>query len=55
MLAGTNKVASEASGAFVEIDDNFIEVIEGLDLGARLVVKGLWAVSDSMLIDDGEC
>ena len=54
MFAGADEVAGEAVGAFVEIDDDFVEIVEGLELSARGVVESLWAVSDGVLVDDRE-
>lgn len=53
MLAGTDEVAGKAFGAFVVVDDDFVEVLDGFELFVALFVKGAWTVSNSMLIDDG--
>lgn len=52
MFAGANEVASEAFGAFVVIDDDFVEVGEGFDFLIALFVEGAWTVGDGVLVDD---
>ena len=54
MLAGADKIAGEAFGAFVEVDKDFVEVSDGFNLGVRGCVERVWAIGDSVIVDDGE-
>ena len=52
MLAGADEIISETFCALVVIDDDFIEIMKVFKLTIRLFVKGAWAVSDCLLIND---
>ena len=52
VLTGTDEIVSKAFSAFVKIDNDFIEIMKVFKLTIRLFVKGAWAVSDCLLIND---
>ena len=52
MFAGANEVIGEAFSAFVEVDFDFVEVGESFEFLIGFFVEGVWAVCDSMLVDD---
>ena len=54
MLAGTDEVAGKAFGAFVVVDDDFVEVLNSFELFVTLFIKSAWTVSDSMFVNDGD-
>lgn len=53
VLASTDHVAGKPFGAFVVIDEDFIER-EGFDFGIRFCVEGLFAIGDRMFVDDSD-
>ena len=56
MFASADEIVGEAFCAFVVIDDDFVEVGEGVDFAVRCLVEGVWTVGDGMFVDnrDGE-
>lgn len=54
MLAGTDEVAGKAFGAFVVVDDDFVEVLDSFEFFVTLFIKSAWTVSNSMFVNDGD-
>ena len=54
MLAGTDEVAGKAFGAFVVVDDDFVEVLDSFELFVALFIESAWTVSNSMFVNDGD-
>ena len=54
-FAGADHIASETFGAFVEIDDDFVDVRESLKLFIGSFIEGHWAVSNGVVVNYSEC
>ena len=53
-FAGADHIAGKAFGAFVKIDENFVEVGEGFELFVGSFVEGHWTIGDGVVVDNGE-
>lgn len=53
MFAGADEVIGEAFGAFFEIDFDFVEIGKGFEFFVGFFVESIWAVCDSMVVDNG--
>ena len=51
MFTGTNEVIGEAFSTFVVIDDDFIDVFNGVDFLLGFLVEGVAAIGDGMLVN----
>ena len=53
-FAGADHVASKALSAFIEVNDDFVDVSESLKLFVGNFVESHWAISDCVVVDDGD-
>ena len=54
VFAGADHITGKTLGAFVVIDDDFVEVFDVFEFLARFVIESFRAVGDCVLVDDCE-
>ena len=53
-FAGADEIAGEAFDTLGWVDEDFVEVGNRFEFGAGDFVEGVWAVGDSVFVDDAE-
>ena len=52
IFASANEVVGEAFSAFVVIDDDFIDVLNGVDFLLGFLIESVAAIGDGMLVNN---